>query len=158
MDIELKEIRDFLASIPPFDRLPLTLVKQLTHETSIRYIRRGMPMPPRNVTPDRLYVIRKGAIAIQSTKGKLLGKLSDGDICTIFCMEGDQDNGLIISEDLAEKDKPWFEALAKYVCDGLNDCGFVYCPGNVMAINAEWRQTESVWTAYFNQWINQSRT
>lgn len=430
MDIELQEIRDFLASIPPFDRLPLTIVEQLTQAVSIRYIRRGLPLPPDNVTQNRLYIIRKGSIALQSEKRNLLGKLSEGDICTIFCsseihekfvidvkedtlvytipcdvlseivqdhpsvstfvqktasqrlkdavsnmmyesalisplmhmstievmhspvvsinakssiyqaarlmgdtgissllvkegekpigiltdrditkrcvaaqlspeslvtaimtkdmlsvttdstaydalmimtrkhihhlpviddeklmgiitvtdlirQEGrnsayltssirkaesiealkehsktipqlqlqlakmggtaehvgkgvtsittaitlrlielaeiklgpapvpyawvaagsqarreqtsctDQDNGLIISDKLKEKHKPWFEALAKFVCDGLNECGYVYCPGNVMAMNPEWRQTSSVWAKYFDTWVNQ---
>ena len=89
MEIELKEIQDFLAGIPPFDRLSNELLEQLTRETSIRYIRRGMPLPPENVTQRRLYIIRKGAIALKSNKGKLLGKLSDGDVCTIFCIDVD---------------------------------------------------------------------
>lgn len=100
MDIELKEIRDYLASIPPFDRLPGALVEQLTHETSIRYLRRGSCMPPNNVNQDRLYIIRKGALSLNSAKGTLLGKLSDGDICTIFCMEESPEKFVInIDED-----------------------------------------------------------
>ena len=66
----------------------------------------------------------------------------------------DQDNGLIISDDMKPADDDYFEALARYVCDGLNACGYIYCPGNVMAINPEWRQTQSVWAGYFNKWIN----
>ena len=65
----------------------------------------------------------------------------------------DQDNGLIISDDLKEEDKPWFEALANFVCDGLDACGYIYCPGNVMATNTKWRQTASVWASYFDKWI-----
>jgi CBS domain-containing protein len=99
VEIELKEIRDFLAGIPPFDRLPMALVEKLTHETSIRYIRRGLPLPPDNVTQDRLYLIRKGALSLQSTQGNLLGKLSEGDICTIFCMHGDHDKFIIDVEE-----------------------------------------------------------
>ena len=67
----------------------------------------------------------------------------------------DQDNGLIISDELKEEDKPWFEALAKFVCDGLDACGYIYCPGNVMAMNPDWRQTASVWAGYFDKWINE---
>ena len=67
----------------------------------------------------------------------------------------DQDNGLIISDDLKEEDKPWFEALAKFVCDGLDACGYIYCPGNVMAMNPDWRQTASVWARYFDEWVHQ---
>ncbi len=66
----------------------------------------------------------------------------------------DQDNGLIISNEMKPGDEVWFEALAKYVCDGLNTCGYVYCPGNVMAMNPEWRQTQSVWAGYFRRWID----
>ena len=430
MDIELKEIRDFLANTTPFDNLPIDKVESLTHASAIRYIRRGSPMPPVDVARERLYIIRKGSVALQSSGGDLLGKMSTGDICTLFCsnsdtsdfsidveedtlvysilcedmneivkdypsvtafirnnasqrlsdavgnltdesisisplmrlsieevmhtspvsipadstiyqsaktmadkgissilvtegakpvgiitdrditkrcvavqlppdssvtqimtsdmlsvrsdssaydalmimtrkhihhlpvidderlvgiltitdlmrQEGknsayltsavrkaksieelqqhsqtisnlqvqlvrmgataehvgkgvtsittaitlrliemaeeklgpapvpyawvaagsqarreqtshtDQDNGLIISDDMKEEDGPWFEALAKFVCDGLNDCGYVYCPGNVMAMNPEWRQTASVWAGYFDKWVNE---
>ncbi len=67
----------------------------------------------------------------------------------------DQDNGLIIDDAMEPEHAPWFEALARFVNDGLNACGFVYCPGEVMASNPEWRQTESVWRSYFDRWINQ---
>ena len=432
MEIELKEIFDFIASIPPFDCLPEPLVEQITHAISIRYIRRGSSLPPDNVRQNRLYIIRKGSVALYSKNGNLRGKLSDGNICTIFCLktennplvievrrdtlvytlpcetfyeivrdhptvsafiqktaserlndavstmmdkaasisplmhlatkelmhspvtttpihssiytaakmmatigvssivitednkpigiltdrditkrcvaakistesavdtimtrkmlsvtsdssayealmvmtrkhihhlpvidddelmgiitvtdlirqEGrnsayltsairkaesieelvehsqtipqlqlqlanmgatadhigkgvtsittaitlrlielaeeklgpppvpyawvaagsqarreqtshtDQDNGLIMSDEFTEKDAPWFEALAKFVCDGLNECGFVYCPGDVMAVNPKWRQTASVWSAYFDKWIHQPK-
>lgn len=64
----------------------------------------------------------------------------------------DQDNGLIISDDLQEADKPWFKNLASYVCDGLNVCGYVYCPGNVMATNDEWRQPLATWRTIVDRW------
>jgi len=67
----------------------------------------------------------------------------------------DQDNGLIVSNEMQPEHEAWFEALARFVNDGLNACGFVYCPGNVMASNPEWRQTEAVWQGYFDRWINQ---
>ena len=67
----------------------------------------------------------------------------------------DQDNGLIISDEMQPEHAGWFEELARFVNDGLNACGFIYCPGNVMASNPEWRQTESVWQGYFDRWINQ---
>lgn len=67
----------------------------------------------------------------------------------------DQDNGLIISNDLKPEDEKWFEDLSKFVCDGLNDCGFIYCPGDVMAMNPKWRQNQQVWHSYFDEWIDQ---
>jgi CBS domain-containing protein len=39
------------------------------------------------------------------------------------------------------------------VCDGLNACGYVYCPGDMMATNPRWRQPATVWKGYFRGWI-----
>ncbi len=66
----------------------------------------------------------------------------------------DQDNALLLSDDF-DKDKhdAYFAALATFVSDGLNECGFVYCPGDAMATNPEWRQPLKVWMGYFNKWI-----
>lgn len=66
----------------------------------------------------------------------------------------DQDNGMILSDDYNEAEHgDYFRNIAKYVSDGLNACGYVYCPGNVMATNDEWRQPWSVWHGYFTNWI-----
>ncbi|MCB1773032.1 MAG: cyclic nucleotide-binding/CBS domain-containing protein [Gammaproteobacteria bacterium] len=66
----------------------------------------------------------------------------------------DQDNALLLSDDF-DKDKhdEYFAAMAKFVSDGLDRCGFVYCPGDAMATNPEWRQPLQVWKRYFNKWI-----
>lgn len=70
-------------------------------------------------------------------------------------VHSDQDNGIILSDDYdAEAHGEYFRSLAKYVSDGLNACGYVYCPGNVMATNDEWRQPLAVWRRYFNSWIS----
>lgn len=67
----------------------------------------------------------------------------------------DQDNLLILSDDYQEElHGEYFVKLAKYVNDGLNACGYVYCPGDVMASNKKWRQSLSVWKSYFKKWIN----
>jgi CBS domain-containing protein len=65
----------------------------------------------------------------------------------------DQDNALVLENDATEADDAYFEALARIVNDGLNDCGYVYCPGDVMASNPKWRQPLNVWQNYFNRWI-----
>ena len=66
----------------------------------------------------------------------------------------DQDNGLIISDRIQPEHEPWFANLATYVCDGLAQCGFVYCPGEIMATTKHWRQPQKRWLQYFNTWIN----
>ncbi|MBF9041761.1 CBS domain-containing protein [Rhodobacterales bacterium HKCCE4037] len=65
----------------------------------------------------------------------------------------DQDNCLILSDDVTEADMGYFEGLARFVCDGLNAIGYVYCPGDMMATNPRWRQPLRVWRGYFNGWI-----
>ena len=67
--------------------------------------------------------------------------------------QSDQDNALIIDDSMQPEHAPWFERLARFVCDGLAQCGFIHCPGNVMAMNEQWRQTESQWHQYFHDWI-----
>ncbi len=66
----------------------------------------------------------------------------------------DQDNALIIDNTVEPEQMVWFEQLAQFVCDGLNACGFVYCPGQVMATNPKWCKTEADWHKYFQQWID----
>ena len=65
----------------------------------------------------------------------------------------DQDNALLISDEYKPEHEAYFSALANFVCDGLNSCGYVYCPGNAMASNPQWRQPVMVWKTYFEKWI-----
>jgi CBS domain-containing protein len=64
----------------------------------------------------------------------------------------DQDNGLILDDSVQEQELGWFDALARFVCDGLNACGYVYCGGDVMASNPEWRQSLRTWQDYVQHW------
>ncbi|MFY0596742.1 MAG: cyclic nucleotide-binding/CBS domain-containing protein [Cognatishimia sp.] len=65
----------------------------------------------------------------------------------------DQDNCLILSDEVTEANMPYFAALAKFVSDGLDTCGYFYCPGDMMATNPRWCQPISVWRDYFQGWI-----
>jgi len=64
----------------------------------------------------------------------------------------DQDNCLILAPH-ADPNHPWFRDLARRVCDGLHACGYVHCPGDMMATNPRWRQPMPVWRGYFRDWI-----
>ncbi len=68
----------------------------------------------------------------------------------------DQDNALVLSNDadLAEHDA-YFEPLARFVSDGLDACGYEYCPGEVMATTDRWRQPIQRWRQQFRQWIQE---
>mgnify|MGYP001805937959 CR=1 FL=1 len=65
----------------------------------------------------------------------------------------DQDNALLLADHAQPEDDAYFAALAKFVNDGLDVCGFIYCPGEVMASNPKWRQPLRVWHKYFMHWI-----
>lgn len=67
----------------------------------------------------------------------------------------DQDNCLILSDDYsAEAHGDYFEALARFVSDGLDAAGYYYCPGDMMATADRWRQPLKVWRRYFKGWID----
>jgi CBS domain-containing protein len=65
----------------------------------------------------------------------------------------DQDNCLFIDDSASEGDMEYYARLARFVCDGLNACGYVYCPGEMMAMTPRWRQPMRVWRDYFAGWI-----
>ncbi|MEO1556017.1 MAG: DUF294 nucleotidyltransferase-like domain-containing protein [Pseudomonadota bacterium] len=65
----------------------------------------------------------------------------------------DQDNCLLLSDKITRDDMSYFETLARFVSDGLDTCGYFYCPGDMMATNPRWCQPLSVWRSYFDGWI-----
>ena len=64
----------------------------------------------------------------------------------------DQDNCLILDDNVTPHDMSYFFRLARIVSDGLNACGYVYCPGDMMATNPRWCQPQRVWREYFRTW------
>lgn len=67
----------------------------------------------------------------------------------------DQDNAIILDESYDdEKHNAYFEAFSKFICDGLDKCGYSYCTGDIMATNKMWRMTRSEWEACFADWID----
>ncbi|WP_372742410.1 DUF294 nucleotidyltransferase-like domain-containing protein [Neptunomonas sp.] len=66
----------------------------------------------------------------------------------------DQDNAIIFDDSYdAGLHGEYFSALTKFVCDGLNACGYSYCTGGIMATNPKWQLTLSQWKSLFSQWI-----
>jgi len=66
----------------------------------------------------------------------------------------DQDNGLILQSEPNEEQEQWFVKLATFVCDGLAKCGYIYCPGDIMATNPKWRVSVDQWQQYFHAWVS----
>ncbi len=68
----------------------------------------------------------------------------------------DQDNCLVLDDAYDETQHgSYFKALATFVCHGLDACGFVYCPGEMMAVTDAWRQPRQRWADLFARWIDQ---
>ncbi|MGB5292087.1 MAG: DUF294 nucleotidyltransferase-like domain-containing protein [Lysobacterales bacterium] len=67
----------------------------------------------------------------------------------------DQDNGLVLERDADEDEGRYFAKLSKLVCDGLDQLGYVYCPGEVMALNVKWRVSLPKWKGYFDHWVDE---
>lgn len=69
--------------------------------------------------------------------------------------KSDQDNCLILSDDYDEAAHgAYFRQFARQVCDGLAACGYVHCPGDMMAMTDRWRQPLRTWREYFHHWIH----
>lgn len=72
----------------------------------------------------------------------------------------DQDNALIF-EDVDETDNEsvthYFLRLGEKVCTWLDQVGYVFCKGKVMAMNPQWCKPLRVWKDYFSIWITEAR-
>ncbi len=67
----------------------------------------------------------------------------------------DQDNCLVLDDRYDEAlHGDYFRAFTRFVCDGLDACGYVYCPGEMMAMTDKWRQPRARWAQYFHQWVD----
>lgn len=65
----------------------------------------------------------------------------------------DQDNGIILKRKVDVKEREYFAKLSNYVCQGLDQCGYSLCKGDMMASNPSWCTDLSTWTGYFGRWI-----
>jgi CBS domain-containing protein len=67
----------------------------------------------------------------------------------------DQDNGLVLERKAKGEEESYFEKLSEFVCGGLDQLGYVYCPGEVMALNTKWRVSLARWKRHFDKWIDE---
>ncbi|MDP3290257.1 MAG: putative nucleotidyltransferase substrate binding domain-containing protein [Methyloversatilis sp.] len=68
----------------------------------------------------------------------------------------DQDNCMVIDDGFdPARHGEYFNALSVFVCDGLAACGYIHCPGEMMAMTDLWRQPKSRWLQYFRKWTDE---
>jgi CBS domain-containing protein len=80
MDVELLEIRDFLAAHHPFDQLPDGSLSSLVGKIEIRYFKRESTVLEPEQQIDHLHILRSGAIEVTQPDGELLARLGEGDL------------------------------------------------------------------------------
>jgi CBS domain-containing protein len=67
----------------------------------------------------------------------------------------DQDHGMIYYEQ-SDEVKNYFWQLGKEISKGLNEVGYQYCDGGVMASNLLWCKSLSEWQVQLSKWIEDS--
>ncbi len=71
----------------------------------------------------------------------------------------DQDNALVFAEGAPGGSADlWFERFGVIFTDILHEAGVPYCPGGVMARNAQWRGSTATWRERIGHWIASSRS
>ncbi|NJB85578.1 CBS domain-containing protein [Lewinella marina] len=71
----------------------------------------------------------------------------------------DQDNALIFEDVSPAKynsTKDYFLKLADYVTEHLNEVGYRYCDGDMMASNPKWCLSVSKWKDQFTEWMHEN--
>ena len=72
-------------------------------------------------------------------------------------LKTDQDNAIVFEDVPAEalpKVTKYFLTFGERVCNWLDEAGYAFCKGGVMAKNANWCQPLSTWKNYFKRWIH----
>jgi CBS domain-containing protein len=71
----------------------------------------------------------------------------------------DQDNAIIfedVDDSMAPQVGDYFHRFATMICTWLDEVGYQFCQGEIMAMTPKWCQPISVWKTYFSGWIAES--
>lgn len=72
-------------------------------------------------------------------------------------LKTDQDNAIVYQDppaDAAPAISEYFLKFGEMACNLLNQAGYDFCSGRVMAMNPKWCQPLSKWKSYFSDWIH----
>ncbi len=128
MEVELLEMRDFLAAQRPFDQLRDEVLSSLTAKLSIRYVRREQDIPENESGEPVLNVIRTGAAEIRSGEGELLARLGEGDLLGYRVGHRDDARGVrgVAIEDCLLYQLPG--AVVDTLCDEHRQLAYFFAP------------------------------
>ena len=142
------------------NKAEVLLEKYLKQEVSIKYISEIM-----SEINDAL-IIRSIKIAINDLEVAGFEKPKANFCWLALGSEGrkeqllrtDQDNALVF-ENVPEEEydvvKNYYLALAENTTLILHECGFEYCPADMMANNPQWCMSLEKWENQFSKWMNQ---
>ncbi len=71
-------------------------------------------------------------------------------------LKTDQDNAIIYGDDITVEGRQYFLELAEKINRWLNDIGYEFCKGKIMAQNPDWCQPLARWKEYFREWVSNS--
>jgi CBS domain-containing protein len=71
-------------------------------------------------------------------------------------LKTDQDNAIIYNGKYSDEVNEYFLELSGKINQWLNDIGYNFCKGKVMASNPKWCQPVSRWKEYFREWVENS--
>jgi CBS domain-containing protein len=72
-------------------------------------------------------------------------------------LKTDQDNAIIfqdVPENQLPSTKAYFLNFGETICTWLDEIGYAFCEGGVMAMNPSWCQPLSAWCRKFSEWIH----
>ena len=78
LDVELTQLRDFLADHEPFDALPPHVLDRLPARMTVQYFRRGSRLIEKGRDNHHLYVVRSGAADVHDPQGTLVDRGGEG--------------------------------------------------------------------------------
>lgn len=67
----------------------------------------------------------------------------------------DQDSGIVLGCEPDEHQRRYFQALAEFVCNGMDECGYPLCTGHMMATHSKWCNSLQGWQSHYREWVMQ---
>ncbi len=149
--IEKAELADELQAL--YDRLPgllSSLIGSDSHSRNIAQISTTIS----DAISKRVIELMVEKTGVPPVKFAFVALGSDGR--EEQTLKTDQDNAIIYEDNGSEEVQGYFSRLSEKINSWLNDIGYEFCKGKVMASNPKWCQPVSRWKEYFKEWVENS--
>ncbi|MBZ8177140.1 CBS domain-containing protein [Corynebacterium poyangense] len=78
MSVEIEAVRDFIAEVEPFSRLPESVLNDVARHITMTYVPKGTEVVAYGHNNDQLFIIRTGAVDVLDEQGLLLDRRDAG--------------------------------------------------------------------------------